>query len=114
MLCIWFFFLMIRRPPISTRTDTLFPYTTLFRSCYSFQIEPLKQRSPGAFLFGFPFQTISSTRVRGSHTIPPHDKCHSTNGYVPSAMPWTERPSNPFFPGNTEPLQATGTHHTIR
>src|SRR3546814_3338184 len=29
MLC---FFLMIRRPPRSTRTDTLFPYTTLFRS----------------------------------------------------------------------------------
>src|SRR3546814_2789582 len=27
------FFLMIRRPPRSTRTDTLFPYTTLFRSC---------------------------------------------------------------------------------
>src|SRR3546814_5542932 len=25
------FFLMIRRPPRSTRTDTLFPYTTLFR-----------------------------------------------------------------------------------
>src|SRR3546814_11325384 len=27
-----FFFLKIRRPPRSTRTDTLFPYTTLFRS----------------------------------------------------------------------------------
>src|SRR3546814_6315158 len=27
-----FFFLMIRRPPRSTLTDTLFPYTTLFRS----------------------------------------------------------------------------------
>src|SRR3546814_16777415 len=27
-----FFFLMILRPPRSTRTDTLFPYTTLFRS----------------------------------------------------------------------------------
>src|SRR3546814_15188179 len=27
-----FFLLMIRRPPRSTRTDTLFPYTTLFRS----------------------------------------------------------------------------------
>src|SRR3546814_20385400 len=26
------FFLRIRRPPRSTRTDTLFPYTTLFRS----------------------------------------------------------------------------------
>src|SRR3546814_7160921 len=34
-LCIvlsFFFFLMILRPPRSTRTDTLFPYTTLFRS----------------------------------------------------------------------------------
>src|SRR3546814_3378680 len=29
------FFLMIRRPPRSTRTDTLFPYTTLFRSTQS-------------------------------------------------------------------------------
>src|SRR3546814_6225269 len=28
----FFFFLRIRRPPRSTRTDTLFPYTTLFRS----------------------------------------------------------------------------------
>src|SRR3546814_7361554 len=28
----FFFFLIIRRPPRSTRTDTLFPYTTLFRS----------------------------------------------------------------------------------
>src|SRR3546814_11756688 len=30
-LCV-FLFVMIRRPPRSTRTDTLFPYTTLFRS----------------------------------------------------------------------------------
>src|SRR3546814_10173769 len=30
LVCV--FFLMIRRPPRSTRTDTLFPYTTLFRS----------------------------------------------------------------------------------
>src|SRR3546814_13748618 len=33
-MCLVFFFLMIRRPPRSTRTDTLFPYTTLFRSLY--------------------------------------------------------------------------------
>src|SRR3546814_3043816 len=32
MFFLCFFFLMIRRPPRSTRTDTLFPYTTLFRS----------------------------------------------------------------------------------
>src|SRR3546814_4753693 len=31
-IAVSFFFLMIRRPPRSTRTDTLFPYTTLFRS----------------------------------------------------------------------------------
>src|SRR3546814_16956854 len=33
------FFLMIRRPPRSTRTDTLFPYTTLFRSRIGRQVE---------------------------------------------------------------------------
>src|SRR3546814_15386106 len=33
----YFFFLMIRRPPRSTRTDTLFPYTTLFRSLALFE-----------------------------------------------------------------------------
>src|SRR3546814_18238146 len=32
LCCSSVFFLMIRRPPRSTRTDTLFPYTTLFRS----------------------------------------------------------------------------------
>src|SRR3546814_1938253 len=32
IVLVLFFFLMIRRPPSSTRTDTLFPYTTLFRS----------------------------------------------------------------------------------
>src|SRR3546814_18089204 len=32
ILICYVFFLMIRRPPRSTRTDTLFPYTTLFRS----------------------------------------------------------------------------------
>src|SRR3546814_5566091 len=32
MCCLCCFFLMIRRPPRSTRPDTLFPYTTLFRS----------------------------------------------------------------------------------
>src|SRR3546814_13756084 len=32
ILCISFLLCMIRRPPRSTRTDTLVPYTTLFRS----------------------------------------------------------------------------------
>src|SRR3546814_16007233 len=41
----FFFFLMIRRPPRSTRTDTLFPYTTLFRSAVLVQGVP--RRGPG-------------------------------------------------------------------
>src|SRR3546814_18296979 len=46
--CFIFFFLMIRRPPRSTRTDTLFPYTTLFRSrCFDVQIEAGTDREPG-------------------------------------------------------------------
>src|SRR3546814_6465882 len=45
---------MIRRPPRSTRTDTLFPYTTLFRSAIAgcslhFKAEPLQRA--GAFKF---------------------------------------------------------------
>src|SRR3546814_8900642 len=45
----FFFFLMIRRPPRSTRTDTLFPYTTLFRSGGNdafIEIPPLKKSPP--------------------------------------------------------------------
>src|SRR3546814_8257419 len=42
----FFFFLMIRLPPISTRTDTLFPYTTLFRSV-----------TRGTYLFAVPGST---------------------------------------------------------
>src|SRR3546814_14222744 len=38
---------MIRRPPRSTRTDTLFPYTTLFRSLQS-RLEPRAHRKRGA------------------------------------------------------------------
>src|SRR3546814_11238957 len=40
-----FFFLMIRRPPRSTRTDTLLPYPTLFRSQFRAQVAPLGQQS---------------------------------------------------------------------
>src|SRR3546814_12345671 len=42
----FFFFLMIRRPPRSTRTDTLFPYATLFRSLARGDIVPLHPDFP--------------------------------------------------------------------
>src|SRR3546814_10457764 len=52
------FFLMIRRPPTSTRTDTLFPYTTLFRSHTSVNptgivpVGPAEPLGPGHSLTG--------------------------------------------------------------
>src|SRR3546814_17892781 len=46
---IYIFFLIIRRPPRSTRTDTLFPYTTLFRSAFSeTELLKLKAQHPDA------------------------------------------------------------------
>src|SRR3546814_7065994 len=40
---------MIRRPPRSTRTDTLFPYTTLFRSLHQHAIRWLRARGIEGF-----------------------------------------------------------------
>src|SRR3546814_15014880 len=46
ILLSFFFFFMIRRPPRSTRTDTLFPYTTLFRSLR--ELQTIESGSPFA------------------------------------------------------------------
>src|SRR3546814_2381864 len=54
----FFFFLMIRRPPRSTRTDTLFPYTTLFRSA-----ETAEGETPEIFLATAPAATHISRAI---------------------------------------------------
>src|SRR3546814_12647565 len=54
------FFLMIRRPPRSTRTDTLFPYTTLFRSA----VGPSRyDRAPRMFACGVVDQAGDEQRL---------------------------------------------------
>src|SRR3546814_6007752 len=67
---------MIRRPPRSTRTDTLFPYTTLFRSPGS--VLSLSPSSPAFFSLGTPRQATltlipppwqPSNKVRSSKPI---------------------------------------------
>src|SRR3546814_15864708 len=50
---IFVFFLMIRRPPRSTRTDTLFPYTTLFRSAAGDAPLPVVDADQGFDFEGF-------------------------------------------------------------
>src|SRR3546814_2134745 len=57
-----FFFLMIRRPPRSTRTDTLFPYTTLFRSRSSTFI-PSRVEPPGLATRSASVAGLSSDRA---------------------------------------------------
>src|SRR3546814_4055225 len=66
-----FFFLMIRRPPRSTRTDTLFPYTTLFRSraiwvgqgVVDLLAVFLRRKFPGKPFAGIDAQTGASNRI---------------------------------------------------
>src|SRR3546814_14897305 len=74
---LFIFFLMIRRPPRSTRTDTLFPYTTLFRSIRAFSCTPLEMDSvlaPIQVLFTMDIRTPTScsqfqpTRRSEEHT----------------------------------------------
>src|SRR3546814_12574649 len=59
ILC--FFFLMLRRPPRSTRTDTLFPYTALFRSAISAgPIKTLAASGIGDFRYSLKWNELNS------------------------------------------------------
>src|SRR3546814_8890247 len=55
---------MIRRPPRSTRTDTLFPYTALFRSPAAAQSDEPKAQDLEKI-------TVTGTRIRGGSTPSP-------------------------------------------
>src|SRR3546814_16570426 len=63
MFVIFFFCLMIRRPPRSTRTDTLVPYTTLFRSDPT--TAAALQRVPGVQVSTNRNNELGDVRVRG-------------------------------------------------
>src|SRR3546814_9955379 len=62
-MCI-IFLLMIRRPPRSTRTYTLFPYTTLFRSRRANRFHPRRRRPQGRGTARVNRQTRRRYRVR--------------------------------------------------
>src|SRR3546814_20727212 len=63
---IFIFFLMIRRPPRSTRTDTLFPYTTLFRSVDRCHGRDLHVDHAGLGAVGLPFYRSYADGWQGS------------------------------------------------
>src|SRR3546814_2445970 len=80
---------MIRRPPRSTRTDTLFPYTTLFRSswrAHAGRLAPLSQlrRKDGRVLQ----QRVAGLCDRGSSL----DRCRRTDRGDPHPVPFRSDP----------------------
>src|SRR3546814_10948312 len=69
----FFVFLMLRRPPKSTLTDTLFPYTTLFRSLGPLDQQPL--------LFSWFLEPLVA--VRGTHAHSRVTRCEPVDRAFP-------------------------------
>src|SRR3546814_17741549 len=77
---------MIRRPPRSTRTDTLFPYTTLFRSARCPRVGIEKSRRPGERRYRG-IERISIVGIRVQET----DQCR-TRRYILLVIVVTQPP----------------------
>src|SRR3546814_1175820 len=75
-----FFFLIIRRPPRSTRTDTLFPYTTLFRSLSPFPSTAEDAAAAVAFL------ASDDARNINGHIIPVNGRSEEHTSELQSLM----------------------------
>src|SRR3546814_15499966 len=90
---------MIRRPPRSTRTDTLFPYTTLFRS-YSDATENRNTTDTGSFSLDFPtIEDYPTVRALG---VPTHR-------FIMAAsvdLPWDFALSGKFLYQSPQPPRA--------
>src|SRR3546814_2262960 len=66
---------MIRRPPRSTRTDTLFPYTTLFRAVSRFEIQhPQTCVTIKELPLGDPFSDVLAGRIDAAVALLPVDE----------------------------------------
>src|SRR3546814_11243503 len=111
------FFLMIRRPPRSTRTDTLFPYTTLFRSKLgrTTGLPDIAERVPSARRPALPALMEKNSFTNGTLTpydswaaapLPspglPKDSTLTTGGGVDSQV-------EPHFPPKGKPILALDT-----
>src|SRR3546814_10274349 len=74
--CTVLFFVMIRRPPRSTRTDTLFPYTTLFRSPAPARapLTPREAEVRDLLLRGCSTEAVALRLSISRHTVKDHRK----------------------------------------
>src|SRR3546814_11741212 len=67
-----FFFLRIRRPPRSTRTDTLFPYTTLCRSMKRLTVPAIQERKGAEGTTEQPIVMLTAYTTRMAQLLDPH------------------------------------------
>src|SRR3546814_16440399 len=103
-----FLFLMIRRPPRSTRTDTLFPYTTLFRSLPADRPTRYRPQLRG----GDPGQLAVR---QGRHRLhpgdrPPHQAAEGVAGAVQPGDPAAHRR---HLAGDLQPGELAGLRNRI-
>src|SRR3546814_11231987 len=94
------FFLMIRRPPRSTRTDTLFPYTTLFRSNDGLKAEEASPASAPVFRI---------ETARKDAFVDPATRLVAF-GKVPPGIVHADRVKFPMFLGNWHNKQIGRAH----
>src|SRR3546814_16787526 len=103
--CGSFCFLMIRRPPRSTRTDTLFPYTTLFRSPVTWPLISGRvaisgqNAASGDAGFHIPGNGAKRAPHRCFHAKPEPGKAVMIHAYLPQG---NELQRIPLAPGRTE------------
>src|SRR3546814_12377168 len=88
---------MTRRPPRSTRTDTLLPYTTLFRSH-----SPHARRDPPASAYALPLPSGPERDPRPHGRVPPHQACSEDRRDSPPPAP----PRRPEKTGHSLALDA--------
>src|SRR3546814_8761786 len=111
---------MIRRPPRSTRTDTLFPYTTLFRSTVANQneaatpdtpVSALSSQAPTANVSARPCPDHNHGQPRPHTTCPARQDSNSLTCRVPSSKFPANRPARK--PALQSPCHGPGPHRTF-
>src|SRR3546814_2344370 len=118
------FVVMIRRPPRSTRTDTLFPYTTLFRSARARPVLQLvgavhhvdqhdADRHPISFPFHRPrFGGLSGRRQLGRRTVDRKSTRLNSSHYCASRMPSSACKKNLITQHNSQANDNTKSHQS--
>src|SRR3546814_13656698 len=110
-LIVVIFFLMIRRPPRSTRTDTLFPYTTLFRSTDHDQRACCSHRRAVAWRTA-PATAASASAWAGDRHVPTRCGASASGPRVATAPLGThEHRRRPHGQNGVAGLACRGWHH---